>query len=190
MSTRTLSGQKVITEDYRKMLADLHASSPQFGELPNKEFVLEGLGSLIGSTNAKTLLDYGCGKGVLKQHAAALWPDVEVFEYDPAIPGKDTLPQPADIVACIDVMEHIEQELVDDVMDYLAVLTKHVFFTTIALSPAFKTLPDGRNAHITLMPPDWWFAKIQARFTVHKFKPLGKHWVYALCTKPAGEPGR
>ena len=32
--------------------------------------------------------------------------------------------------------------------------------------PAFKTLPDGRNAHLTVRPIKWWMERLFDRFDV------------------------
>jgi hypothetical protein len=98
-----------------------------------------------------TILDYGCGKGAL---AKALSPR-PVMEYDPAIPGKDQA-QPCDIVVCTDVLEHIEPDMVHDVIKHLAQMTRRKLLVNISTVPAKKKLPDGRNAHICLHSSIWW----------------------------------
>jgi len=32
----------------------------------------------------------------------------------------------------------------------------------VACYPAFKTLPNGENAHVTVMPPAWWVERLSA----------------------------
>jgi len=62
-------------------------------------------------------------------------------EYVEAISGSD-------LVTCIDILEHIEPELLENVLLELKRLHGRLYFFTIHLGPAGKTLSDGRNAHL------------------------------------------
>lgn len=123
------------------------------------------------------LLDYGAGKGRLAQN---LKPQrsVRVTMYDPAIPAWSELPKPHDMVACIDVLEHIEPSCLDDVLDHLQSLVLRLGFFTVHTGPAVKVLPDGRNAHLIQEPAGWWLPKLMARFELLMFQrtPQG-FWV-------------
>lgn len=152
-----------ITEDYRALNAELHRTRKDYGRRGGRHAarVLK----LLKRFNASTVLDYGAGKGGLK---AAL-PDVDVREYDPAIPGKDTPPEPADILVCTDVLEHIEPECLDDVLAELARLTRKVGHLVIAIQPdQTKLLPDGRNPHLIVERPGWWREKLRPHFRVRQ----------------------
>lgn len=106
-----------------------------------------------------TILDYGCGKGKLAE-AIRQRHNVGIYEYDPAIEGKDTPPIPADIVMCTDVLEHIEPEHLEAVLKDIHRVTKRIAFLAISLRLAKKTLPDGRNAHLIVQPKSWWEARL------------------------------
>lgn len=110
--------------------------------------------------NCQSVLDYGCGKGGLK---AAL-PQYDVREYDPAIPGKDALPEPADLVLCADVLEHVEPELIDNVLAHIASIAIKFAMLSPSTKAAKKTLPDGRNAHLIVQPASWWRRKFSEHF--------------------------
>tara|TARA_S200002703_G_scaffold107486_1_gene93376 strand:+ start:2423 stop:2824 length:402 start_codon:yes stop_codon:yes gene_type:complete len=129
----------------------------------------------MDALKSSDVLDYGCGKGTL---GAAL--GREIKEYDPAIPGKDERPVAADIVACTDVLEHIEPDCIDDVLDDLARVTKSVLFVTVCVVPAKKKLADGRNAHILLKPFDWWAGKLTERFEWRMFQNEGHTFLAVL----------
>jgi hypothetical protein len=127
------------------------------------------VGLLAGQLTRKygklTILDYGCGEGTLFK----TMPDIvnlETVMYDPCIKGLDKHPEPADIVVCTDVLEHVEPECLNNVLDDLQKLTKIVCFVSVCLTPAEKTYPDGRNTHLTLMERDFWYAKFRSRFNV------------------------
>lgn len=116
---------------------------------------------LIKETGSKSVLDFGSGKGAqyseLKLHEK--WGVDKPTLYDPAVQGIDKLPNPMlpfDMVICCDVLEHLEgDELRRAVFDATLRARKACFFG-IATFPAKKTLPDGRNAHLTLWSRDVW----------------------------------
>ncbi len=107
---------------------------------------------------ARTVLDYGCGRGTL----AASVPTLKVIEYDPGIAGKDGLPKPADMVVSTDVLEHIEPELLDGVLAHQYRLAGKGAYLVISLRLAREILADGRNAHLVVKPADWWLEKLGA----------------------------
>lgn len=110
------------------------------------------------------MLDYGCGHGRIINALREASDKYAVYGYDPAMPQFEDLPDPADVVTCTDVMEHVEAECVDSVLRHVASLTLKVAFIVIATSPAKSDLPDGRNAHITQRPEGWWQDKLEKFF--------------------------
>lgn len=153
-------GEMRITREYLDLQKKLHATGT-YGRGVDVPECMRHIRSCIQT--GETLLDYGCGQGHLSR-ACADW-GLPIFEYDPAIPGKDELPAPADIVVCADVLEHIEPECIDAVLTHLQALTRKILIAVIATRPAVKTLADGRNAHVLLMTPMQWFDKLSERFT-------------------------
>jgi hypothetical protein len=114
--------------------------------------------ALVQKHDARTLLDYGCGKGhqysVHKQHEAwGIQPDL----YDPGIPELQRHPTISyDGVICTDVAEHIPEEYMHLFLEGLLILTNKFLFMCIFVDPAKARLPDGRNAHLTVRPQSWW----------------------------------
>jgi hypothetical protein len=165
-----------ISEAYRREQEILHlredygiasrAYAPMVSDLINRFHVIE-------------LLDYGSGKGTL---AANLKCDhkLTVQMYDPAIPDYSGEPVPMQMVACIDVLEHIEPECLDEVLDDLRRLTQAIGFFTVSTRPAEKTLSDGRNAHLILESPEWWWDKMKERFEIQVFQRLGDEGCFFL----------
>jgi hypothetical protein len=159
----------MISEAYRAEQTALHAkgnygtASLNFGKQ---------VSALIRNTGAKSLLDYGCGSMQnLRKVIHTEWP-VEYIGYDPAIPEFAEPGEPADLVCCIDVLEHIEPEHLDAVLSDLKRCTvKHGFFT-VHTGPAVKTLSDGRNAHLIQEPCRWWFYKLSDYFDVLTYQKL------------------
>jgi hypothetical protein len=157
----------LISEDYRKMQQQLH-ENPKYGiasvqYAPVVAQVLDGVG-------AQEMLDYGAGKGrlgiTLKE---ILKRPLSIRHYDPAVPAWWARPEPCDFVACIDVLEHIEPHLLDNVLDDLKRVTSRVGVFTVHTGAAVKVLPDGRNAHLIQQPAAWWLPKFFARFELATF---------------------
>ncbi len=161
-----------ISEDYRALQAELHASRPDYGA-QGRRFArsIEDIALEFGCTS---LLDYGSGKGTLREALAesSCTQLARIDEYDPAIPGKDGEPQPADLVACTDVLEHVEQAKISVVLDHIRRLTQKVALLVISTQCSTKTLADGRNAHILSREPDWWADALSRFFTFRRFDVL------------------
>lgn len=164
-----------ITEDYRALNAELHRTRKDYGRRGGRHAarVLK----LLKRFDAATVLDWGAGKGGL---AKAL-PDVDVREYDPAIPGKDTPPAPAEILVCTDVLEHVEPACLDDVLAELARLTLKVAHVVIATQPdQTKLLPDGRNPHLIVQDAGWWRERLRPYFRVRQDDKCSKNVTFTL----------
>ena len=122
--------------------------------------------ALLKLGRCRTLSDYGAGKCNLKR-ALRLREGgpVAYHPYDPAFPEYGSA-EPGDLVTCIDVLEHIEPELLDAVLDELAGMTRKLALLTIHTGPAKKVLSDGRNAHLIQQPPSWWLNRLGERFEI------------------------
>ena len=121
---------------------------------------------IIRKTGAKSLSDYGAGKCNLQRGLASSGiVDFDYFPYDPAFPDYGD-PKPADLVCCIDVLEHIELDFVDAVIADLAAITVRYGFFSIATGPAQKVLSDGRNAHLIQKSSSWWLPRLCAFFEI------------------------
>ena len=65
------------------------------------------------------LLDYGCGAQTNLAKHLKVNRKLMYQAYDPGVPRFSKPPVPAQMVTCIDVLEHIEPELIDNVLDDL-----------------------------------------------------------------------
>lgn len=114
--------------------------------------------------NCGTVLDYGCGQGTLKI-AVDDCPlgGPEVYEYDPAIEGKDSIEKHKtfDLVVCTDVLEHVEPDRLAVVIDHIQSLADKLVFLVIATRPSNKFFQDGRNVHLIIEPAVWWKPRIE-----------------------------
>ena len=171
-----MSEAGLISEQYRAMQQQLH-QNPDYGVASVHYAPL--VAQVIEAVGAQELLDYGAGKGRLGQTLNLhIRRPLTIHHYDPAIPHWSQPPKPCGFVACIDVLEHIEPLLLDNVLDDLQRVTAGIGVFTVHTAAALKILPDGRNAHMIQQPPAWWLPKLLARFELETFKrmPMG-FWV-------------
>ena len=168
--------------------------------------------ALIDEAGAKTLLDYGAGKGTqyrpqpvmvdgrqVADGVAEYW-DVEVQCYDPGYAEYGKLPKGTfDGVVCTDVLEHCPEEDLAWIVDEIFAFATRFVYLNVACFPARKSLPNGENAHVTVRPPQWWEALIrersrsrpELRWALHSAQPVDGKLREALVTNErvlSGEP--
>jgi hypothetical protein len=166
----------LITDEYRKQQEKLH-ENPNYGVASVSFAPL--VTNLINTLQIDEMLDYGAGKGRL---AESIKPDrkLKIELYDPARPEWSDVPNPRQFVTCIDVLEHIEPNLLENVLDDLKRVTEEYGFFTIHTGPAVKTLPDGRNAHLTQEDYKWWLPKLWDRFDIHMMSHTSSTGFYVV----------
>ena len=128
--------------------------------------------NIIKKNNINNLLDYGCGKAEFYESKFKLddieypsfknfW-DIDINLYDPGYARYSKLCKNKnyDMVICIDVLEHIPIEDIDYVLEELSNLANKYIFLNVGCYSAAALLPNGKNAHITIQKPEWWYEKI------------------------------
>ena len=135
---------------------------------------LATIGQLVVEHKPTSLLDYGSGKGLVYEdspdHAPNSrykslpnWPGVTVTCYDPGYePFAEEVQGRFDAVISTDMLEHVPEEDVPWVLDQLFGHARRFLYVVAACFPARKHLPDGQNAHCTVMPPEWWVGQLEA----------------------------
>lgn len=142
----------LITAEYAREQRRLHETSDAYGSRGfNWGYLIAGIARI---EKCESILDYGCGKGTLSETLKVAGFDVR--KYDPGVLGCDALPQPADLVAAVDVLEHIEPECLSDVLDHVRMLTQKCLFVAIPTVKSKRTMSDGRNTHISIHEGNWW----------------------------------
>ena len=162
----------LISADYQKQQEAMHASKKINYGTTGEQYG-EQVGQWVDRLQIKTLLDYGCGHNLSLMKTLKPESEFTYTAYDPGVPEYQGEPEPAEMVVCIDVLEHIEPECLEDVLDHLESLTQRVCFCTVHTGPAGKLLPDGRNAHLIQKPYDWWMPKFMERFELQNFAHRG-----------------
>lgn len=152
---------KLYSAEYQKQQEWMHENT-EYGIASKKYAHL--VTEIIDRLEIGHLLDYGCGKKMTLLKHIKPKGKLTYQGYDPGVPDLAGSPIPAQMVCCIDVLEHIEPEFLDNVLDHLLSLTEAVAFLTVHTGPAGKILPDGRNAHINQQPMEWWLPKLMARW--------------------------
>jgi 2-polyprenyl-3-methyl-5-hydroxy-6-metoxy-1,4-benzoquinol methylase len=139
--------------DYIRAYSEMHAS--RFYGSSATELHLQTVARVVRDIKPASILDFGCGRSDLVAH---FWRDGErrIERYDPAIPKLKGMPAGRfDLVLCCDVLEHIPMAAVDRVLAEVKAKGDRALFT-ISLKLARAKLPDGSNAHCTLLTRGEW----------------------------------
>src|SRR5262245_11421733 len=151
----------LISKAYRREQRLLHESG--YGEKGGRHWA-ETVIRLAREHAVAEVLDYGCGAGSLSECLSES--GLKVRNYDPAVRRFEALPKPTQMVVSTDVLEHVEPERLDAVLAHIASVMLTVGLFSISTVEANKTLSDGRNAHISLHPRDWWLEKLAEFFHI------------------------
>jgi len=166
---------------FRKDLPDYHDhiaaykemhSTRHYGDSSTEEY-LPVVARVVAELKPKSILDYGCGRSDLAAH---FWRDGErsIARYDPAIGKYKVMPAGRfDLVLACDLMEHIPMAFVDQILTEIRMKGATALFAISTILARAK-LPDGRNAHVTILTQSEW-----TRWVAEYFGPVqvlkGKH---------------
>lgn len=149
----------IISTEHIKQYENIHKE---------KEFGVTGLEFAphvqlcIAELKPKVILDYGCGQSQLFK--ALVFPSENYYRYDPAIFEISQVPvKKADLLINTDVLEHIPDEDLDEVLQHMASISRNAFFN-IATRLAREVLPNGENAHCTIKTANEWLLVLRRHF--------------------------
>jgi acetolactate synthase regulatory subunit len=154
------------TSEYAKLLSYEHSAPEKWGTAAKLRFA--EIIKFIREQSVTDILDYGAGSANrLSAMLNNAYPG-EFFctDYDPAIPEISQKPEPHSLVTCIDVLEHVEPELLDNVLCDLKRVIKQAGFFVIYTMPAQRFLKNGKNAHLIVESAEWWVEKLSKYFDV------------------------
>jgi hypothetical protein len=134
---------------------------------------------IIQALRARTILDYGSGKGrqygpmKIELSNGKTYPNIPSFWgvksvtcYDPGYEQFNKLPNGTfDGVISTDVLEHCPKDDIPWILEEIFGYARIFVYLNVACYPASKILPNGENAHCTLEPPNWWIERFEARVT-------------------------
>lgn len=166
----------------------LHSETPGYGTGSYwRPQILEQAGKI----GASTVLDMGCGKGRMVHllRKAGLKAD----GFDPSVDewnATQVLQKTYDMVLSVDVAEHWAPGTVKPELKRLRDLAIKQVFLVISCRSAHHHLPDGRNCHLSVHPPEWWKTRVEevfppALWTVNQlaWKEENKTLVLAIARK-------
>ena len=160
--------KKIISQEYLNEQKKLHETNINYGIASLGH--VNNIKNLLSETKFKSLCDYGAGKKNLEKGLLqANFTDFKYFPYDPVFPEYGD-PVPSDLVCCIDVMEHIEENYLEAVLDDIQRVTLKLCYFSISSVPAKKFLSDGRNAHLIQKSARWWLPQLCERFNIEFLK--------------------
>jgi hypothetical protein len=155
--------RSTISSEYLQQQKMLH-ENPNYG-VASLSFA-PIVADFIRQTGVQSVSDYGAGKKNLliglQRHGIN---QIEYYPFDPAFEEYGE-PRSADLVCCIDVLEHIELDKLENVLLELSKITLNFGFFSIHMGPAAKVLSDGRNAHLIQKPSSWWLPRLTTYFEV------------------------
>lgn len=149
-----------LEQKYIEQYKQAHTDSDKFpGVSLGKE--IPQIEILVNKHNAKTVLDYGCGKGrqYTDNQANRRFniDDENIFLYDPGFPEHSTLPDGTFCgVISTDVLEHIPAVAIPKTLTQMFEKAEKFVYLAICTRLAIQLLPNGENAHCTVEHPDWW----------------------------------
>lgn len=191
----------LISDRYRELNRELHNRNQKYGG--KGDAWAERVVLYLNQNEAASYLDYGAGKGnlladVRERGQKGEWgfpylggrptrgEVLTCVGYDPVT--FPTTPEPADFVTCNDVLEHIEPELLDNVLEDIASKIKKRGLLVISQRLANKRLADGRNAHLIVKKTPWWVERLSKHFVeiveVEPIKPARIGVELAVLVRP------
>lgn len=159
----------VVSFAFRRDLPDYNKTLDQYREMHSKAYGTSAhlhfdlVAREVLDLQPQSIIDWGCGRSDLVAH---FWNEGRrrIAKYDPAIPQFKELPDGRfDLALCCDVMEHILLSDVERVLQEIKTKAGKALFT-ISLRLARAKLPDGRNAHVTLLTASEWARWIKSVF--------------------------
>jgi len=145
-------------ESNLNMYREIHVNPKRFLGYSLKRN-LEEIKQIVEKHKPKSLLDYGCGKGYqyLNRRYHEYWGGLLPHCYDPGVVGLNAKPEGSfDGVLCTDVLEHVPEECIVEVLIDIFKYANKFVYLCICTRLARKTLPDGRNCHLTVKDEGWW----------------------------------
>lgn len=159
----------IISFAFKKDLPGYHDTLAQYQQMHGEAYgtsaylYFEQIAKEVLNLNPGSVLDFGCGRSDLVAH---FWNEGRrrIGKYDPGIPQFKEMPEGRfDLVLCTDVMEHIRMLDVEAILRAIHRKSSRALFT-ISMKPARAKLPDGRNAHVTLLNAREWTRWVKSIF--------------------------
>ena len=151
----------MYSQQYIEELRVIHADVSRKRGFGGKIKDLGEFHTYIEQWKPSSVLDYGCGKGIILANLQEQYPATIFTGYDPAVSHYADTATEVDCVFSNDVLEHIEPEFIGQVLQHIDTLSTKYVWLRIDTLPARKRLTDGRNAHLIIEDQAYWTEMIQ-----------------------------
>lgn len=163
---------KNISDDYKTQIEVLYSKNKMGKNSKRTIPKLFDMPEFLEKYNPESILDYGCGSGGVVNYLKEKYKIVE--GYDPCVEKYSTYPNRTyDVLVSMDVLEHIEPDLLDENLQSLDKLFIKAAYLDIHTSASPVFLPDGRNAHLIQESPIFWKEHILKNMNV---KIVNEFW--------------
>ena len=174
----TGASERTITEAYQAALLFLRERHGLGWGVTGCKYAGDSIAKFLQEhPEVETILDYGCGSASLKEWVEEKGiTDRNWTLYDPGVRKYKQNPVGKfDLVITTDVLEHVEEIMLNKVLDHLHKLTGKFLYSEIACyltNQVFEGGPyTGQDLHINMKAPDSWVKRLQHRdFTSIKYK--------------------
>ncbi len=164
----------LASPEYRSTLIKEHATT-KWGVAAAS--MIDRIIPILDKYSVTETIDYGAGQCGFRKSLETKGKGITVIEYDPGVPALAIPPNPSDFLVCIDVLEHVEPDLLGNVFEHMQSLVKKNGFLSISTIPAQRILNDGRNAHLIVQEPQWWIDTVAHYFNIEDTRIIKNHSV-------------
>jgi SAM-dependent methyltransferase len=203
---RRAAGARARARPDEKLIYEKLWSMQDYRKVAPGEQVVETFVQVAAPAAGARIVDLGCGSGraSLKlasscrmdvtmvdfagnclddEVAAALAAGAHALRFVEADLTKP-LPVTAQFGFCTDVMEHIPEDKVDDVLDNCLAAAEHVFFQICTVEDGFgKAI--GHPLHLTVRPHEWWREQLERRgCVIHWSEKQGVNALFYVSSQP------
>lgn len=157
---------KLISDKYLALYQKAHKdTSGRYGATSSAKYPYVKK-KVLDKYDVKTILDYGCGTGDLINKLNN--EGYECYGYDPAVIEYQYKPKAKfDLVVALDLLEHIEEEYVDNVLEDIKNYTNEIALFYISRTTGKPFPGTSIEQHVLgKKSPEWWSKKITPYFKV------------------------
>lgn len=152
--------KEIVDKQLKSNYKNIH-DSKVFGACSHK--IVKYVTLFIEDRESRSVLDYGCGQSTLIDLLKEKL-EINGYRYEPSIDKYASIPvDNVDFLINTEVLEHVPENILDNVLEKISTLSKNVYFT-IDVELADEILPNGENAHCTVYPGSWWNNKLKQHF--------------------------
>ena len=169
-------------------------SDSKYNLHPDTEFRFNMVYDYINTNQVNSLVDISSGRGNIIKYITLNHPNIEILscdlkkfhDYDVEfiemdLCNKDTfkITKKYDLLTCLDVLEHIDKECVDDILYFFSRISKYSLVTIANHSD----IQNGVELHLIQENMEYWAPLIEKYFEIIKTETQYKNTLYMLTLK-------